>query len=486
MDMNLKQNLSMLTDFYEITMSNGYFCYGMRDKTAVFDMFFRKIPDDGGFAIFAGLEQLIEYLENLRFTPEDIAYLRDKGQFSEEFLDYLAHFEFACDLWAVREGTPVFPNEPIVVVRGPIIQAQLIETMVLLTLNHQSLIATKSNRIVRAAQGRSIAEFGSRRAQSFDAAVLGARAAYIGGCAATACVMTDRDYGVPAVGTMAHSWVQMFDSEYEAFEKYARLYPDNSVFLVDTYNVLKSGIPNTIRVANEVLTPMGYRPKAVRIDSGDIAYLSKKAREMLDKAGFTDCKIMASNSLDEYIIRDLIIQGAQIDQFGVGERLITSKSDPVFGGVYKLAAVEHNGEYVPRIKISETLEKITTPCFKELYRFYNRETGQAIADYVTMRGETVDDSAPITIFDPVATWKKKTITNFVARRLLEPIFEGGKCVYERPSLDDVKNYCEEQVGHLWEEVKRFEYPHHYYVDLSRRLWDERSRLLEQMNSEQPV
>lgn len=486
MDMNLKQNLSMLTDFYEITMSNGYFCYGMRDKTAVFDMFFRKIPDDGGFAIFAGLEQLIEYLENLRFTPDDIAYLRDKGQFSEEFLDYLAHFEFACDLWAVREGTPVFPNEPIVVVRGPIIQAQLIETMVLLTLNHQSLIATKSNRIVRAAQGRSIAEFGSRRAQSFDAAVLGARAAYIGGCAATACVMTDRDYGVPAVGTMAHSWVQMFDSEYEAFEKYARLYPDNSVFLVDTYNVLKSGIPNTIRVANEVLTPMGYRPKAVRIDSGDIAYLSKKAREMLDKAGFTDCKIMASNSLDEYIIRDLIIQGAQIDQFGVGERLITSKSDPVFGGVYKLAAVEHNGEYVPRIKISETLEKITTPCFKELYRFYNRETGQAIADYVTMRGETVDDSAPITIFDPVATWKKKTITNFVARRLLEPIFEGGKCVYERPSLDDVKNYCEEQVGHLWEEVKRFEYPHHYYVDLSRRLWDERSRLLEQMNSEQPV
>lgn len=486
MDMNLKQNLSMLTDFYEITMSNGYFCYGMRDKTAVFDMFFRKIPDDGGFAIFAGLEQLIEYLENLRFTPEDIAYLRDKGQFSEEFLDYLAHFEFACDLWAVREGTPVFPNEPIVVVRGPIIQAQLIETMVLLTLNHQSLIATKSNRIVRAAQGRSIAEFGSRRAQSFDAAVLGARAAYIGGCAATACVMTDRDYGVPAVGTMAHSWVQMFDSEYEAFEKYARLYPDNSVFLVDTYNVLKSGIPNTIRVANEVLAPMGCRPKAVRIDSGDIAYLSKKAREMLDKAGFADCKIMASNSLDEYIIRDLIIQGAQIDQFGVGERLITSKSDPVFGGVYKLAAVEHDGEYVPRIKISETLEKITIPCFKELYRFYNRETGQAIADYVTMRGETVDDSAPITIFDPVATWKKKTITNFVARRLLEPIFEGGKCVYERPSLDDVKIYCEEQVGHLWEEVKRFEYPHHYYVDLSRKLWDERSRLLEQMNSEQPV
>lgn len=486
MEMNLKQNLSMLTDFYEITMSNGYFSYGMRDQIAVFDMFFRKIPDDGGFAIFAGLEQLIEYLKNLRFTPEDLTYLRDKSQFSEEFLDYLAHFEFTCDLWAVPEGTPVFPNEPIVVVRGPIIQAQLIETMVLLTLNHQSLIATKSNRIVRAAQGRPISEFGSRRAQSFDAAVLGARAAYIGGCAATACVMTDRDYGVPAVGTMAHSWVQTFDSEYEAFEKYARLYPDNSVFLVDTYNVVKSGIPNTIRVANEVLAPMGFRPKAVRIDSGDIAYLSKKAREMLDKAGYTDCKIMATNSLDEYIIRDLIIQGAQIDQFGVGERLITSKSDPVFGGVYKLAAVERDGKYIPKIKISETLEKITTPCFKALYRFYNRETGQAIADYVTLHGETVDDTKPITIFDPVATWKKKTITNFKAKSLLEPIFRGGECVYDRPSLNEIKKYCEEQVGSLWEEVKRFEYPHHYYVDLSKMLWDERSKLLEQMNGEQTV
>ncbi|MCI8757261.1 MAG: nicotinate phosphoribosyltransferase [Oscillospiraceae bacterium] len=478
--MNLKQNLSMLTDFYEITMSNGYFSYGMREQIAVFDMFFRKIPDEGGFAIAAGLEQLIEYLENLHFTSEDIAYLREKGIFNEEFLDYLADFHFACDIWAVPEGTPVFPNEPIVVVRGPIIQAQLIETMVLLTLNHQSLIATKSNRIVRAAQGRPIAEFGSRRAQSFDAAVLGARAAYIGGCATTACVMTDRDYGVPAVGTMAHSWVQLFDSEYESFEKYARLYPNNCVFLVDTYNVLKSGVPNAIRVADEVLAPMGYRPKAIRIDSGDIAYLSKKSREMLDKAGYSDCKIMATNSLDEYLIRDLIIQGARIDQFGVGERLITSKSDPVFGGVYKMAAVERDGEYIPKIKISETVEKITTPCFKELYRFYNRETGQAIADYVTIRGEVVDDSQPITIFDPVATWKKKTVTNFIARPLLEPIFAKGKLVYEIPPLKEVQKYCLEQVSHLWDEVKRFEYPHRYYVDLSKKLWEERSKLLDQM------
>ena len=480
MEMNLKQNLSMLTDFYEITMSNGYFSYGMREQIAVFDMFFRKIPDEGGFAIAAGLEQLIEYLENLHFTSEDIAYLREKGIFNEEFLDYLADFHFACDIWAVPEGTPVFPNEPIVVVRGPIIQAQLIETMVLLTLNHQSLIATKSNRIVRAAQGRPIAEFGSRRAQSFDAAVLGARAAYIGGCATTACVMTDRDYGVPAVGTMAHSWVQLFDSEYESFEKYARLYPNNCVFLVDTYNVLKSGVPNAIRVADEVLAPMGYRPKAIRIDSGDIAYLSKKSREMLDKAGYSDCKIMATNSLDEYLIRDLIIQGARIDQFGVGGRLITSKSDPVFGGVYKMAAVERDGEYIPKIKISETVEKITTPCFKELYRFYNRETGQAIADYVTIRGEVVDDSQPITIFDPVATWKKKTVTNFIAKPLLEPIFAKGKLVYEIPPLKEVQKYCLEQVSHLWDEVKRFEYPHRYYVDLSKKLWEERSKLLDQM------
>ena len=483
MEMDMKRNLTMLTDFYEITMSNGYFKYGLTEREAVFDMFFRKIPDGGGFALFAGLEQLIDYLKNLKFTDSDIDYLRKKGQFDEAFLSYLRNFQFSCDLWSVKEGTPVFPYEPVVVVKGPMIQAQLIETMVLLTINHQSLVATKANRVCRAAMGRAVSEFGSRRAQSYDAAILGARAAYIGGCAATACAIADRDYEIPAVGTMAHSWVQVFDSEYEAFQNYAMAYPDNSIFLVDTYNVIKSGIPNAIRVAKEVLEPMGKRLKGVRIDSGDIAYLSKKARKMLDAAGMQDCKIMASNSLDEYIIRDLLVQGAEVDLFGVGENLITSKSDPVFGGVYKLAAVEKDGILVPKIKISESIEKITTPCFKDLYRFYNRETGQAIADYVTMHGEQVDDSQPITIFDPVATWKKKMVRNFRAEKLLTPIFEKGICVYESPSIHEIRDYCAQQVEHLWDEVKRFEHPHRYYVDLSDRLWNERNDLLERMNEQ---
>ncbi|MEY8359449.1 nicotinate phosphoribosyltransferase [Anaerotruncus colihominis] len=480
---DMKRNLTMLTDFYEITMSNGYFQYGLEDRVAVFDMFFRKIPDGGGFALFAGLEQMVEYLKNLEFTQEDIEYLRSKGIFSEPFLEYLRHFRFTCDVWSVREGTPIFPYEPVVIVRGPIIQAQLIETMILLTINHQSLMATKANRIVRAAEGRPISEFGSRRAQSYDAAMLGARATYIGGCAATACAIADREYGIPAVGTMAHSWVQMFDSEYEAFKNYAMVYPDDSVFLIDTYNVLKSGVPNAIRVANEVLIPQGKRLKGVRIDSGDIAYLSKKARLMLDGAGMQDCKIMASNSLDEYIIRDLLLQGAQVDSFGVGENMITSKSDPVFGGVYKLAAVEKDGVLMPKIKISETIEKITTPCFKNVYRFYNRETGQAIADYVTVYGETVDDTQPITIFDPVATWKRKTISNFRAECLLVQVFEKGRCVYDLPALGDIRSYCAAQVDSLWDEVKRFEHPHRYYVDLSDRLWRERNDLLERISVE---
>lgn len=483
MSIDMKRNLTMLTDFYEITMSNGYFQHGFQDREAVFDMFFRRIPDDGGFAIFAGLEQLIEYLQNLSFTSDDIAYLRSKKQFSEDFLDYLKHFSFKCDIWSMREGTPIFPYEPVVIVRGPIIQAQLVETMVLLTINHQSLVATKANRIARAAAGRPVAEFGSRRAQSYDAAILGARATYIGGCSSTACVIADREYGIPAVGTMAHSWVQVFDSEYEAFKNYAELYPDNSVFLVDTYNVLKSGVPNTIRVANEVLKPLGFRPKAIRIDSGDIAYLSKKARKMLDDAGYPDCKIMASNSLDEYLIRDLLVQGAQLDLFGVGENLITSKSDPVFGGVYKLVAVEQNGTLVPKIKVSESIEKITTPCFKNLYRFYNRDTGRAIADYVTMHDETVDDSLPVTIFDPVATWKKKTISNFRAECLLVQVFERGKCIYNSPTLEQIKQYCAAQMETLWDEVKRFEHPHRYYVDLSDKLWKERNDLLEKINAD---
>ena len=473
-----EKNLTMLLDFYELTMANGYFKLGTGNQTAVFDMFFRKIPDQAGFAICAELEQLIDYFENLHFTKEDIEYLRSRGMFDEAFLDYLADFHFECDVWAVPEGTPIFPNEPVLIVKGPIIQAQLVETMVLLTINHQSLIATKSNRIVRAAQGRSIMEFGSRRAQSYDAAILGARAAYIAGCDATACAIADRDYHIPAVGTMAHSWVQMFGDEYESFRKYAELYPDNCVLLVDTYNVLKSGIPNAIRAFDEVLAPLGYRPKGVRIDSGDIAYLSKKARKMLDEAGYPDCAIVASNSLDEYLIRDLLLQGAQINSFGVGENLITSKSDPVFGGVYKLAAIEENGRLIPKIKISETIEKITNPDFKTIYRFYNKTDGEAVADYVTLFDETVDTDQPVTIFDPDATWKKKTLTNVTAKKILVQVFEKGKCVYDRPSLEEIRAYCKDQVDHLWDEVKRFENPHKFYVDLSPKLWEIKQRLLE--------
>lgn len=473
-----EKNLTMLLDFYELTMANGYFKLGTGNQTAVFDMFFRKIPDQAGFAICAGLEQLIDYFENLHFTKEDIEYLRSRGMFDEAFLDYLADFHFECDVWAVPEGTPIFPNEPVLIVKGPIIQAQLVETMVLLTINHQSLIATKSNRIVRAAQGRSIMEFGSRRAQSYDAAILGARAAYIAGCDATACAIADRDYHIPAVGTMAHSWVQMFGDEYESFRKYAELYPDNCVLLVDTYNVLKSGIPNAIRAFDEVLAPLGYRPKGVRIDSGDIAYLSKKARKMLDEAGYPDCAIVASNSLDEYLIRDLLLQGAQINSFGVGENLITSKSDPVFGGVYKLAAIEENGRLIPKIKISETIEKITNPDFKTIYRFYNKTDGEAVADYVTLFDETVNTDQPVTIFDPDATWKKKTLTNVTAKKILVQVFEKGKCVYDRPSLEEIRAYCKDQVDHLWDEVKRFENPHKFYVDLSPKLWEIKQRLLE--------
>ena len=474
------KNLTMLTDFYELTMANGYFANGYQDKISYFDMFFRKVPDDGGYAIMAGVEQLVDYLSNLCFFDEDIEYLRSKGIFSEEFLDYLKNFDFKCDVWVVPEGTPIFPGEPIVTVRGPAIQAQFIETMVLLCINHQSLIATKTNRIVRAAQGRSVMEFGSRRAQGFDGAVYGARAAYIGGCIGSACTLSERMFGVPALGTMAHSWVQMFDSEYEAFKSYAELYPQNCMLLVDTYNVLKSGVPNAIRVFNEVLVPNGYRPKGIRLDSGDITYLSRKARKMLDDAGFEDCTICASNSLDEYIISDMINQGAKIDSFGVGERLITSSSEPVFGGVYKLVAVENDaGKIVPKIKISENVTKITTPCFKAVWRLFDRETDKAIADVITLNNETIDDTKPYTIFDPEYTWKRKTLENFRAQPLLVQIFEKGSCVYAPRALNAIRSYCAAQVDSLWEEVTRFENPHKYYVDLSQTLWNEKQCLLDE-------
>ena len=476
--MSNKTNLTLLADFYEITMANGYLEHGVADQIAYYDMFFRKIPDGGGFAIMAGLEQVIEYLKNLHFTREDIAYLRSKKCFSETFLEYLANFHFECDVWAIPEGMPIFPGEPLLTVRGPAIQAQFLETMILLTISHQCLIATKANRIVRAADGRAVMEFGSRRAQGVDGAVMGARAAYIGGCVGTACTIVDRDMHIPALGTMAHSWVQMFPSEEEAFRNYAKTYPDNCTLLVDTYNVLQSGIPNAIKVFNEEVVPRGFRPKGVRIDSGDIAYLSKKARVMLDEAGFSDCGIVASNSLDEYIIRDILDQGGQVDSFGVGERLVTAKSDPVFGGVYKLAAVEKDGELVPKIKVSENVEKITNPGFKVPWRLYERSTGKAIADVITLQGEVIDDSQPYEIFDPEHTWKRKFVQDFVAKPLQVPIFEKGNCVYQSPNLQEIQKFCQEQINTLWDEVLRFEHPHKYYVDLSQNLWDMKHTLLE--------
>ncbi len=473
-----KLNMTMLCDFYELTMGNGYFRNGYKDRITYFDVFFRKVPDQGGFAIAAGLEQLIDYIENLHFSEEDIAYLRSRNLFCEEFLDYLRDFRFTGDIYAIPEGTPVFPREPLVVVRAPSIEAQLIETFTLLTINHQSLIATKANRICRAANGRTVLEFGSRRAQGADAAIIGARAAYIGGCAGTACTISDQLYGVPAGGTMAHAWVQMFDTEYEAFKTYCETYPTNATLLVDTYNTLKSGVPNAIRAFNEVLRPMGISKCGIRLDSGDMAYLSQKARKMLDEAGWPECQISVSNSLDERLIQNLFLQGAQIDMFGVGERMITAKSEPVFGGVYKLTAVENEqGEIIPKIKCSENVEKITIPHFKKVYRLYNKENGKAIADYMTVYDEVVDENEPMMLFDPYATWKTKNVCNYQARELLVPVFLKGRKVYESPALKDIQTYCKQQVNTLWDEIKRFDNPQTYYVDLSQKLWDIQQELL---------
>ncbi|MBQ4557522.1 MAG: nicotinate phosphoribosyltransferase [Clostridia bacterium] len=473
-----RQNFTMLCDYYELTMANGYFKAGMADGITYFDMFFRDVPDGGGFAICAGLEQFIDYINNLHFTDEDIEYLRSKNVFDEEFLESLKSFKFTGDVYAVPEGTPIFPGEPIVTVRAPATQAQFIETFLLLSINHQSLIATKANRIVRASKGRAVAEFGSRRAQGADGAYLGARAAYIGGCNATACTISDRDFGVPATGTMAHSWVQMFDSEYEAFKTYCEIYPTNATLLVDTYNTLKSGVPNAIKVFKEVLLPKGITKCAIRLDSGDISYISKKARKMLDDAGLKECKIVASNSLDEEIILALIRQGAAVDSFGVGERMITSKSTPVFGGVYKLCARENaDGTIVPKIKISENAAKITNPHYKKVYRLFDKENGMAIADYIALHDEKIDESQPLELFDPEHTWKRKVVTDYTVRELQVPIFLGGKCVYTSPSTEEIRAYCLKEVDTLWDEVKRFQNPHNYYVDLSQKLWDIKHELL---------
>ena len=469
---DIKRNLTMLCDFYELTMANGYHNCGIKDKIVYFDVFYRDNPDNGGYAIAAGLEQVVEYINDLRFDGDDIAFLRSKGCFSEEFLEYLSNFKFTGDIWAIPEGTVVFPGEPLMIVRAPVIEAQFIETYVLMMINHQSLIATKASRITRAAKGRAVSEFGSRRAQGADAAILGARAAYIGGCGSTACTIADEVHGVPATGTMAHAWVQMFDTEYEAFKTYCEIYPNNATLLVDTYNVLESGVPNAIKAFKEVLLPKGITKCGVRLDSGDVTYLTKKIRKMLDDAGLTECRIVVSNSMDEYIIRELIRQGAEIDAFGVGERLITSKSDPVFGGVYKVCAIEEaDGSIRPKIKISENVGKITTPHFKKIYRLRGRETGKAEADLICVWDEVVDDSKPIEIFDPEYTWKRKVIENYTASELLVPVFKNGEQVYELPTLDEIRNHCHEEIEGMWDEVRRFSNPHNYYVDLSQKLWD---------------
>lgn len=482
MNFKNKRNLTMLVDFYELTMANGYFTNGFEHKIAYFDMFFRRVPDGGGYCIMAGVDQLIEYLNNLKFTNEDIEYLKSKNIFSSEFLQYLINFKFTCDVWAIPEGNPVFPAEPLVVVRGPIIQAQFIETMTLLTINHQTLIATKANRICRAANGRPVMEFGSRRAQGYDGAVYGARAAIIGGCNSTACTLADQMFDIRAVGTMAHSWVQLFDNEYDAFKSWAEINPDNCLLLIDTYNVIKSGLPNAIKVFDEILKPLGKIPTGIRIDSGDITYLTKKCRKLLNEAGYEDCKILISNSLDEYIIRDVLEQGASIDSFGVGERLITAKSEPVFGGVYKLSGIEIDGSIIPKIKISENNEKITNPGFKKIIRIFDNDSHMAIADLLTLHDEDFSAEESIELFDPVHTWKKKKITNFYTKDLLVPIFKKGTLVYSSPDVLAIKEFAITESARLWPEVLRFENPHTYYVDLSKKLWSLKQDLLNKYSS----
>ncbi|HHT44459.1 MAG TPA: nicotinate phosphoribosyltransferase [Fastidiosipila sp.] len=474
---NMQTNLTMLTDFYELTMGNGYLDHGMKDTIATFDLFFRSVPESGGYAVMAGVEQMVDYLQDLEFTEENIEWLRNLNIFSEEYLDYLRHFKFECDVWCIPEGTPIFPREPIVKVRGPLPQAQMIETMLLVTINHQSLIATKSSRIVRAAKGKTILEFGARRAQGYDASVLGARAAYIAGVDGTSCTIASEQFNIPALGTMAHSWVQAFDSEYEAFVAYANTFPSSTVLLVDTYNTLKSGVPNAIRTAKEVLIPNGHRLKGIRIDSGDLTYLSQKARAMLDEAGLEDCRITVSNSIDEHVIVDLLNQGAKIDSFGVGERLITSRAEPVFGGVYKLCSIEKDGVEYPKMKISDNPDKVTNPANKELWRFYDNKTGDALADLITLHDEEIDTSKPYTLFDPLHTWKRKTVENYSVRRLLEPVFVKGKCVYQPRDIEEIRVYHQKEMKTLWDSFKRFDFPQIYYVDLSQKLWDLRDRLL---------
>ena len=474
-----KRNLSLVMDFYELTMSQCYFNQD-KDKEVVFDLFYRKNPDNGGLCVFAGVEQIVDYVKNLRFEKEDIDYLKSLHQFSDEFLDYLSTIRFEGDIWAIPEGTPVFPYEPLVRVKAKVIEAQLVETALLLALNHQTLIATKARRIVQASEGRAVMEFGARRAHNFDAAIFGARAAYIAGCTGSATTYAGKEFGMPVLGTMAHSFVQSFDDEYDAFLYYAKTYPENCVLLIDTYSTLKSGIQNAIRVAKEYLEPNGHRLKGVRIDSGDMAYLSKKIRKMLDEAGLEDCNIVVSNSLDEYVIESLIHQqGAQINSFGVGENLICSKNAPVFGGVYKMVAVKKENEWLPKIKISENVEKVTNPGLKNLYRIFDKETNMAMADLMTLHDEVIQENEDLTIYHPMNRWKYKVIpaNSFTVKELLVPIFQDGKLVYDLPELSQIRQYSQEQLATIWDEIKRFANPQEYYVDLSEKLLDLKLSLL---------
>ena len=479
---NMERNLTMVMDFYELTMSNGYFLDKDKDVRVAFDVFYRKNPDNGGFAIFTGLEQVVEYVQNLHFEEEDIAYLRSQNLFAEEFLEYLADFKFTGDIYAFPEGTIMYPNEPCLTVVAPLIDAQLVETAILLQINHQSLIATKTRRIVHAAGNRGVSDFGARRAHNMDAAVYGARAAYIGGANSTATVLAGQMFGIPISGTMAHSFVMFYRDEFEAFKKYAETYPDATVLLVDTYDVLRSGIPNAIRVAKEVLAPMGKRLKGIRIDSGDLAYLTKKARKMLDKAGLEDCKIIISNSLDEFTITSILGQGGCVDSFGVGERLITAKSEPVFGAVYKISAVEEKpGEFVPRIKISENVEKITNPGRKKVYRIIDEE-GRAIADMIAKADEVVDMSRPFRYVDPTKPWKNRYFENCRAIELQKQIIRNGELVYDMPTLDEIATYVKRQLSEeIWEEEQRFEYPHLHYLDMTPDYYEMKMQLLNDLS-----
>jgi len=472
----MKYSQSMLVDFYELTMANGFFLEGKKDKIVYFDLYFRKTPDNGGYAIFAGLETLVDFIDNFRFTDNDIEYLRKHKFFDEEFLKYLSEFKFTGDIYAFKEGSVMFANEPIVTVKAKVIEAQIIETFFLQTINHQSLIATKASRIKYAAQGKKVLEMGARRAHGESSSILGARAAYIGGIDGTSNVAADQLFNVPAGGTMAHSWVQLFDNEYEAFKVYAKHYPNNSTFLVDTYDTLDSGVPNAIKVIKEILLPLNAKNYSVRIDSGDLTYLAKQARKMFDEAGLPECKIVVSNALDERLIQTLLSQGAPIDVFGVGERLITSKSDPVFGSVYKLVAIERNNKIIPKIKISDNVEKITTPHFKKVYRVYS-ENNKAEADLITLHDETIDLTKPLTIFNPYNTWKNKTFEKFTIREMQNLIYKNGVKVYSLPTLQEIREFASKELESLWEEVRRFDYPHEYYVDLSKKLWDIKQNLI---------